>query len=508
MILNASESVYYFESCTPKDIYTYPMWVRKYAIPNIVIKFTMPFLLIILIAEALLNHEHAGRICLELLVCLLFYIVLYLILPYCRKKRYEKILEEDEDRFACTFDQDSVRIVSPAEDSVLLRSDVESIEESESFFYIRFYNGRLLCIDKEQCITEELHFLRAFTPLNRSGLKQKLQKERDFFLSALLLFIYIFYFFVQICGLGEGLIKFNNRIPDPNRPFSLFGDTEGIPVRFPEKSFQFFEMNLDIGKVKNIEIVGDCYIEYTVQEQSFADSEPVETRYYSVFDYDPSVVQDMVENAFFTPYPEASFSEFEWFAEYGRIKDITVTQDRFVEYTVVEPAEKKRCYCIYEGDSDKLNRLIEKAEYRSSNSYTETYYSSFLELLDLGRLKDIQIIKDRFVEYTFVKPNHEERYYAEIEEPVSDLEQKIADAFYSPYPRVEYRSITENLKFHCFKDVEIIRNRFIEFTFTQKGEETRYCTIAEEDISELTEELDAYGINWSIREEESPDSAA
>lgn len=665
MILNANKPVYYFESHTPKDIYTYPLWVRKFAIPNIVMKFTMPFLVLILIAQALLAQEHRVRICLELLFCLLVYIVLYLILPYCRKKRYEKIKEAGEDRFACTFERDSVRVVSPSEDIVLLRSDVERVEEVASFFYIRFYSGRLLCIDKAQCNAEEKGFLCLFAPTKTAGIEHNHQKEIDVFLSALLFFVYIIFFFVQICFLGQ-VIKTNvNQIQSPGQSFSLFHNQEEspernqkknavlhdenqqeIPIRFPEKPFSYFESKMEDGKVKNIEIVGEHYIEYTVQEQETEDSEPKENRYYSlfdkdpaevnnmaahavftpypnqpftyfqemlekakvknskiisehlieytvqeresedsepeekqyasvfyqdpsevnemaegafytpypekpfsffesklnigkacnikvtgdryieytvqeqsskdlepqekqyysIFDKDPAIVNDMARNAFYTPYPETSFVNFEKWVGYRKVKEVTVTQERFVEFTVMNDGADSHYYFIYSGSKNLLNWLIDLTKYSASTGRTS--YSEFLRILDSARVIDAQITADNCVNFTYAAKGGFQRMYAAIEEPVSDLEQKIADAYYSPYPLMSYEEFFDYLQNERIKNVEIIKDHTIEFSLYSTQNDGRFCTINPDDITHLTGLLDKLGIKWTSHESESPDFAA
>lgn len=69
--------------------------------------------------------------------------------------------------------------------------------------------------------------------------------------------------------------------------------------------------------------------------------------------------------------------------------------------------------------------------------------------------------------------------------------------YVSDYPNTTYVSFEACLKAGTISDVVIIKDKYVEYTFTNKNEQTRYFTVFEgDDINELIEKLDKYNTNW------------
>ena len=75
-----------------------------------------------------------------------------------------------------------------------------------------------------------------------------------------------------------------------------------------------------------------------------------------------------------------------------------------------------------------------------------------------------------------------------------------ADYYYSTkYPESSYESFDSCLDYGYVKDVVIIKNKYVEYTFTGRGEDERYYTVyPDDDIDWLTNKLNALDVDWKF----------
>lgn len=74
-----------------------------------------------------------------------------------------------------------------------------------------------------------------------------------------------------------------------------------------------------------------------------------------------------------------------------------------------------------------------------------------------------------------------------------------ARAYYPEYLETTYISFEACLDAGTVKDIVIINNKFIEYTFIGRGEDERYYTVySGDDIDRLTEKLDSIDVSWKF----------
>lgn len=74
-----------------------------------------------------------------------------------------------------------------------------------------------------------------------------------------------------------------------------------------------------------------------------------------------------------------------------------------------------------------------------------------------------------------------------------------ARAYYPEYIETTYISFEACLDAGTVKDIVIINNKFIEYTFIGRGEDERYYTVyLGDDIDKLTEKFDSLDVNWEF----------
>lgn len=74
-----------------------------------------------------------------------------------------------------------------------------------------------------------------------------------------------------------------------------------------------------------------------------------------------------------------------------------------------------------------------------------------------------------------------------------------AHAYYPEYLETTYISFEACLDAGTVKDIVIINNEFIEYTFIGRGEDERYYTVySGDDIDQLTEKLDSIDVSWKF----------
>ncbi|MBQ8928698.1 MAG: YcxB family protein [Oscillospiraceae bacterium] len=70
------------------------------------------------------------------------------------------------------------------------------------------------------------------------------------------------------------------------------------------------------------------------------------------------------------------------------------------------------------------------------------------------------------------------------------------NTYHTSYPGTTYESFAACVEDGTIKDVVIIRDRFVEYTYTGHRSDERYYTECPEDVSELTTLLDRENVNW------------
>ena len=74
-----------------------------------------------------------------------------------------------------------------------------------------------------------------------------------------------------------------------------------------------------------------------------------------------------------------------------------------------------------------------------------------------------------------------------------------ARAYNPEYLETTYISFEACLDAGTVKDIVIINNKFIEYTFIGRGEDERYYTVySGDDIDQLTEKLDSLDVSWKF----------
>ena len=135
-----------------------------------------------------------------------------------------------------------------------------------------------------------------------------------------------------------------------------------------------------------------------------------------------------------------------------------------------------------------------------ASQYPSTTYESFVGCLKDGHVKDV-VVKDHYLEYTFTGHSEDERFSAYYDGDLTELNGLIENAYGSPYTKTTYSSFLSCLISGSLTDIEIINNRFVEYTFTGNGRNERLYTVVEEDdLSTLTETLNGLGADWKYRE--------
>lgn len=71
--------------------------------------------------------------------------------------------------------------------------------------------------------------------------------------------------------------------------------------------------------------------------------------------------------------------------------------------------------------------------------------------------------------------------------------------YHSKYPESTYGSFESCLDYGVVKEVVIIKNKYVEYTYIGRGEDERYYTVyPDDDIYWLTNKLNAYDVNWKF----------
>lgn len=74
-----------------------------------------------------------------------------------------------------------------------------------------------------------------------------------------------------------------------------------------------------------------------------------------------------------------------------------------------------------------------------------------------------------------------------------------ANTYYPQYPETTYESFEACLDYGLVKDVVIIKDEYIEYTFTGRGEDEQYYTVyPDDDIDWLTDKLNALDVDWKF----------
>lgn len=74
-----------------------------------------------------------------------------------------------------------------------------------------------------------------------------------------------------------------------------------------------------------------------------------------------------------------------------------------------------------------------------------------------------------------------------------------ASYYYSKYPKSTYESFNSCLEYGLVEDVVIIKNEYIEYTFTGRGKDEKYFTVYPgDDIDLLTNKLNALDVDWKF----------
>ncbi len=79
------------------------------------------------------------------------------------------------------------------------------------------------------------------------------------------------------------------------------------------------------------------------------------------------------------------------------------------------------------------------------------------------------------------------------------FERKVNNRYHPEYANTTYVSFEACLKAGTISDVVIIEDKYVEYTYTGKGQQTRYYTVYDgDDIDELIAELNEYNTNWKF----------
>lgn len=74
-----------------------------------------------------------------------------------------------------------------------------------------------------------------------------------------------------------------------------------------------------------------------------------------------------------------------------------------------------------------------------------------------------------------------------------------ANSYAPKYPESTYISFEACLDYGSVKDVVIIKNKYVEYTYTGRGEDERYYTVyPDDDIDWLTNKLNALDVDWKF----------
>ena len=152
----------------------------------------------------------------------------------------------------------------------------------------------------------------------------------------------------------------------------------------------------------------------------------------------------------------------------------------------------------------ELKQVLSRRMNAKTPQYRSTTYESFVACLHDGHVKDIDV-NGNYIEYTFTGHKTDERLYTRYDgdhiEP-DELNDLLLYSYGSRYPKTTYESFLACLDAGTVKDVEIIHNRYAEYTFTGRGTDERLYTIIEGDFRILTDLLDAKGVEWHDRTED------
>lgn len=90
-------------------------------------------------------------------------------------------------------------------------------------------------------------------------------------------------------------------------------------------------------------------------------------------------------------------------------------------------------------------------------------------------------------------------FYAVLFAVIIAIHVNINAHSYNPeYPNTTYVSFEACLNAGTVKDIVIIQNKYVEYTFTGNEEDEKYFTVYSGDIDQLTEKLDNADVNWKF----------
>ncbi len=328
-VTQAREVVFSLETCYPEERYTRAMFIPTIRKPLKFCKYAMLPVLAELLALSVLNQKWCGSM---LLVTAVYLWILFGI-PLHAKKKYRKLHAAGEDRISYVFYDDSVQIKSPTAELLLEYNTAESNMENETYLMINFRLGRKVVVRKEDCTAEQLAFLRNIVPPET---QQKREKSAAF-TGRICIAVLLFYALLLGCNIVSA---YRHR-------------ADAGQKQTAHSTFESFEQCLNDGMAKDIRVEKERRIEYT-----FSDHHGHEARYYTYYDGDLRLLPDLIADPYCPDCPKTTFESFEACLKGGLVKDMTVIKDRFIEYTFTGHAEDERLYTVFEGDRETLDALL------------------------------------------------------------------------------------------------------------------------------------------------------
>ncbi len=249
--------VYEFEMNNPKSSYIKPLYgkkSRKYVVAEQVLAFIIA---VECVAIMCFDYGYSRYLWgIITLLIILNWVGRFLVMPYKRKKLYEKIHTQKEDCFSYIFYEDCVRIKNPTIEATLNYDTAEYYAEDDERLAIIFSFNRTITIDKKQCDEEKLIFFRKLVPEEN---QKKSEKKTSIKFAVRTLFV-VLYAIVLAVLLGIFIHEDKNRyIPE-----------------YQCTTYESFETCLEQGTIKDVVIVKNKYVEYTYTGRM------EEERYYTV----------------------------------------------------------------------------------------------------------------------------------------------------------------------------------------------------------------------------------
>ena len=77
-----------------------------------------------------------------------------------------------------------------------------------------------------------------------------------------------------------------------------------------------------------------------------------------------------------------------------------------------------------------------------------------------------------------------------------------AESYHSQYTNTTFESFEGCMNYGCIEDVVIIKDKYIEYTYIGNDEETRYSTKCPDGkLDDLKEKMDKLDVEWRNKEE-------